>query len=223
METTTNLYYVIAAGFIVYFIISFAYKILRIRNIEEALLTSRGLLLINLKHTIGIVVFGLLFFLIAPEFRYLITTFQQPEWYVVILSIVVLVLSALLAYKSVQKKIKEKSERSAYSFYQVWNYFSIRIIFLFSYEFFFRGVIFFSLLQFFDLYISIFITTILYVGIHSFDSKAEILGAIPFGILLCFFSYATSSIWIAFIIHMTLSGVYEFNMFKHLTLKKTKS
>ena len=223
METTINFNFVIAAGFIVYFIISFAYKILKIRNIEEGLLTSSGLLLINLKHTLGIVLFGLLFFFIAPEFRYLINTFKQPEWYVVILSLLVLVLSGLLAYKSVQKRIKEKTEKSAYSFHQVWNYFPIRMIFLFSYEFFFRGVIFFSLLQFFDLYISIFITTILYVLIHSFDTKAEILTAIPFGILLCFLSYATNSIWIAFIIHMTLSGVYEFNMFKHLTLKTTKS
>jgi membrane protease YdiL (CAAX protease family) len=223
METATNVYYVIAAGFIVYFFISYAYKILKIRNIEEALLTSRGLLLINLKHTIGIVLFGLTFYLIAPEFRFLINTFQQPEWNVVILSLVVLVLSALLAYISVQKKIKEKTERSAHSFHQVWNYFPIRMLFLFSYEFFFRGVIFFSLLQFFDLYMSILITTILYLLIHSFDSKAEILGAIPFGILLCFFSYATNSIWIAFVIHMTLSGVYEFIMFKHLTLKTAKS
>ena len=68
METTTNEYYVIAVGFLIYFIISYAYKILKVRNIEEALLTSRGLLLINLKHTIGIVVFGLLFFLIALDF-----------------------------------------------------------------------------------------------------------------------------------------------------------
>ncbi len=223
METTTNGYYVIAVGFLIYFIISYAYKILKVRNIEEALLTSRGLLLINLKHTIGIVVFGLLFFLIAPDLRYLITTFQQPEWYIVVLSTAVLVLSALLAYRSVQKKIKEKTERSDYTFDQARIYFPIRIVFLFFYEFFFRGVIFFSLLQIFDLYISILITTILYVLIHSFDSKTEILGALPFGILLCFFSYTTNSIWIAFIIHMTLSGVYEFNMFSHLTLKKSKS
>jgi len=223
METITNLNIVIATVFIVYFIVSYAYKIFNIRNIEEALLISPGLLLINLKHILGIVVFGLLFFLIAPEFRFLITTFQLPEWYVIILSIVVLSISALLAYRSVQKKIKDKTERSAINFIQVWKYFPIRILFLFSYEFFFRGVIFFSLLQFFDLYISIFITTILYVLIHSFDSKAEILGAIPFGILLCILSYYTNSIWIAFIIHMSLSVVYELNMFKYLTIKTTKS
>ncbi|MBT8393931.1 MAG: hypothetical protein KJN66_03680, partial [Bacteroidia bacterium] len=183
METTPNINFVIAVSFIVYFTISYAYKVLKIRNIEEALQTSRGLLLINLKHIIGILIFGLLFLFIAPEFRYLITTFQEPEWYVVILSLVVLVLSALLAYKSVKKRIKEKTESSAIRFHHIWNYFPIRILFLFSYEFFFRGVIFFSLLQFFDIYMSIFITTILYVLIHSFDSKAEILGAVPFGII----------------------------------------
>ena len=72
METATNLYYVIAAGFIVYFIISYAYKVLIIRNVEEALQTSLGLLLINLKHVIGSILFGLLFIFIAPEYRYLI-------------------------------------------------------------------------------------------------------------------------------------------------------
>jgi len=63
----------------------------------------------------------------------------------------------------------------------------------------------------------------LYVLIHIFDSKAEILGAIPFGIVLCLFSYFTNNIWAAFIIHSTLSGVYEVSMFNHLTLKTHKS
>jgi membrane protease YdiL (CAAX protease family) len=222
METATVLNYIMVMSFVVYFIISLIFKTMNTRNIEEALHSRSGLLLLDLRHIIGIIIFGLLFYLIAPEFRYLISPFQQPGGPVLTLGVFVLALSAILAYRSAIKKIKEKDDRAAISQNLTWVYFPIRIVFLFSYEFFFRGLVFFSLLQHFDLYISILVTTILYVVIHSFDSKAEILGAIPFGILLCILTYFTNSIWMAFIIHTTLSGVYEFIIYKNLTIKSKK-
>lgn len=223
METTTHINYIIAIVFLVYFLLSFAFKLLNIRNIEEALFIKRGILLLNLKHSIGIVLFGVLSYMIAPEFRYLISVFDQSDWQIIMLGIVALVLSAILAFNSARRNSKKRTERPSVTYIQAWNYFPIRILFLFAYEFFFRGVIFFSLLQCFDLYTSILITTILYVLIHSFDSRAEILGAIPFGIVLCFLTYFTNSIWIAFSIHMTLSVVYELNIFKLLTSKTAES
>ena len=54
MEYATQEYYLIAASFIGYFIISYVYKILKIQNIEAALKTKGGLLLINFKHILGI-------------------------------------------------------------------------------------------------------------------------------------------------------------------------
>jgi membrane protease YdiL (CAAX protease family) len=223
MKTATNVYYIIAAGFIVYFIISYAYKVLKIRNIEEALLTSKGLLFLNLKHFSGIILFGILFFLIAPEFRFLVLSFEDLNLISAVSMIPVLLLSAGLAYTSVKKRLKVLIDRSHFQFKQALGYFGIRTLFLFSYEFFFRGVIFFSCLGSFNLLTAISITTVLYVLIHSFDSRNEILGAIPFGIVLCLFSYNTNSIWPAFLIHLTLSGVYEFTMFRQLTLKPTTS
>ena len=118
---------------------------------------------------------------------------------------------------------KDKTERSQYKGSQGWIYFIIRLVFLFSYEFFFRGILLFTLIGNFNLITAIIICTSLYVIIHTFDSRAEIIGAIPFGIILCLFSYYTNSIWAAFIIHITLSGIYEVSMFKHLTLKTNKS
>jgi len=223
METASNLYYIIAAGFVVYFIISYAYKVLKIRNIEEALLTSKGLFFSNLKHITGIVLFGILFFLIAPEYRFLILSFEDFHFSNLVWIIPVLILSAALAYNAVKKRLSLLAEKSTVRISKAWSYFSIRILFLFSYEFFFRGVIFFACLEVFNLANAILITTILYVVIHSFDSRNEILGAIPFGILLCLFSYYTNSIWPAFLIHLTLSGVYEFTMFRQLTLKTSRS
>lgn len=223
MINLTQIYYLIAASFIIYFIISYAYKILKIQNVEEALLTSRGLLLINLKHILGILLFGLIFYLITPEYRFLINSFEIPNLNILLLLLGVVFISALLAFTLVKKNLKNKAEISQYSHNQGWIYFIIRIVFLISYEFFFRGVLLFYFMEINGLILAIIISTLLYVLIHIFDSKAEILGAIPFGIVLCLFSYFTNNIWAAFIIHGTLSGVYEVSMFNHLTLKTHKS
>lgn len=223
MINLTQIYYLIAASFIIYFIISYAYKILKIQNVEEALLTSRGLLLINLKHILGILLFGLIFYLITPEYRFLINSFEIPKLNILLLLLGVVFISALLAFTLVKKNLKNKAEISQYSHNQGWIFFIIRIVFLISYEFFFRGVLLFFFIENNGLILAIIISTSLYVLIHIFDSKAEILGAIPFGIVLCLFSYFTNNIWAAFIIHGTLSGVYEVSMFNHLTLKTNKS
>ena len=223
MINLTQIYYLIAASFIIYFIISYAYKILKIQNVEEALLTSRGLLLINLKHILGILLFGLIFYLITPEYRFLINSFEIPNLNILLLLLGVVFISALLAFTLVKKNLKNKAEISQYNHNQGWIYFIIRIVFLISYEFFFRGVLLFFFIENNGLILAIIISTSLYVLIHIFDTKAEILGTIPFGIFLCLFSYFTNNIWAAFIIHGTLSGVYEVSMFNHLTLKTHKS
>ena len=223
MKTAINLYYVMAASFTAYFFISYAYKLIRVRNVEEALQSKYGLYLINLKHTIGIVLFGTLYYLVAPEFKYLIGSLELSNLIVWALGVLVLLLSGSLAYNSAKKKIKSLENKSDFKFNLSLVYFPVRLIFLLSYEFFFRGIIFFSLLKDFDLYQAIVITTVLYVIIHGFDSRNEIIGAIPFGIVLCLFSYYTTSVWFAFVIHATLSVVYELSIFKHLTTKKRKS
>ena len=223
MLNTSHLYYLLATSFIVYFFISYAYRILKIRNIEEALQAKNGLLLINLKHILGIILFGFLFFLIIPECRFLIFIFEFPSLITLLLFISVVFTSAFLAHKSAKNNLKNILWKSENSINHGWLYFIIRIAFLFSYEFFFRGVLFFSLLEENDIIIAILVCTFLYVLIHAFDSRTEIIGAIPFGIILCLFSYFTNSIWPAFIIHFTLSGVYEVSIFNQLTRKTLKA
>jgi membrane protease YdiL (CAAX protease family) len=219
MKNATQIYYLITAVFIVYFLISYVFKIIKTPNVERALLTSKGLLLINLKHVLGIILFGALSYLLVPKYRFLISDIEIPNFSILLSCFIIVIVSALLALNSVKKKLIQYTDKSQYSMNQGWVYFPIRIVFLLSYEFFFRGVLFFSLLEIYGLVTAIVINTLLYVLIHIFDSKQEIVGAIPFGVILCLFSYFTSGIWIAFIIHMTLSVVYECSMFKNLTLK----
>ena len=223
MKTAINLYYLMAASFVAYFFLSYAYKLIRVRNLEEALQSKHGLHLINLKHTIGIVLFGILYYCVAPEFKYLIGPLELSNLYIWAFGVLVVILSGSLAYNSAKKKIRSLELKSAYRFNLSLVYFPIRLVFLLSYEFFFRGIIFFSLIQDLDLFQAILITTVLYVIIHGFDSRNEIIGAIPFGIVLCLFSYYTTSVWFAFVIHAALSVVYELSIFKHLTTKKRTS
>ena len=223
MENTLQLYYLISISFIVYFILSYVYKILKIQNIERALLTTKGVLLLNIKHLIGILLFGILFYQVTPDYRKLITANDFPGLNILLVLVGLIIISAMVAYHSVNKKKKTTIELSQHSSNQRWIYFSLRIVFLFAYEFFFRGVLLFSLIEINGLITAVIICTSLYVLIHAFDSRAEIIGAIPFGIILCFLSYFTNNIWAAFILHITLSGVYEISMFNHLTRKTYSS
>ena len=120
MENTMQLYYLISVSFIVYFIISYAYKILKIQNIEGALLTSKGLLLINIKHVLGVLLFGILFYLLNPEYRFLILTVEIPSLITILLFVVVVFISALLAHNSVKNPLKNRSELSKSTFKHGW-------------------------------------------------------------------------------------------------------
>lgn len=222
MVNTSHIYYLLAASFTVYFLISYIYKLLNINNVEKALKIDNGLLLMNLKHILGIVLFGIMFFLVYPDYRSLITTIEIPDRNILLFFSIIVIISAILSYFSAKKNLKNKTEISQYHMNDSWIYFTIRILFLLSYEFFFRGILFFSLLEVNDIIIAILVCTFLYVLIHAFDSRTEIIGAVPFGIILCLFSYFTNSIWPAFIIHITLSGVYEVSIFIQMTKKTLK-
>jgi len=176
----------------------------------------------NLKHILGIVLFGIMFFLVYPDYRSLITTIEIPDLNILLFFSIIVIISAILSYFSAKKNLKNKTEISQYHMNDSWIYFTIRILFLLSYEFFFRGILFFSLLEVNDIIIAILVCTFLYVLIHAFDSRTEIIGAVPFGIILCLFSYFTNSIWPAFFIHITLSGVYEVSIFIQMTKKTLK-
>lgn len=223
MEKVAQIIYLIPVCFIAYFIISYQYKILNLRNLENALLSDKGITFLNLKHTLGILLFGVIFYFVFTDFRYLLNVPEVPNSKIVPLFLITIILVVVLSFKSARKRDFNNKEIYKYGVNTGYSYFIIRFLFLLCYEFFFRGVLFFALLRLFGLEIAIIITTLLYMLIHVFDSKEEFFGALPFGIVLCLFSYYTNTIWAAFIIHIALSGVYEISMFIKLTLKTIKS
>ena len=219
MNSSNIIWILISSSFIAYFIVGMVYKKLGIHNLQSALMTNNGLRLLNLKHGLGIILFGIIFYAILPELRFLIHDLEIPNLPLLLLFLLTLFFSAYVSKVSVKNKLLTTSKVCCYDLSNAWVYFTIRFTFLLCYEFFFRGVLLFKFLEFNSLLVAIIYSTILYVLIHIFDSRNEIVGAIPFGVILCLFAYYTKSVWYVFLIHIALSAVYEISMFYYLTLK----
>ncbi|RED50153.1 CPBP family intramembrane glutamic endopeptidase [Seonamhaeicola aphaedonensis] len=218
-----NNWVLIGVVFLTYFIVSWVYKRVDVTNLEKALPVRNGIRFLNLKHGLGIVLFGILFYVIFPSYRYLICEFEIAKLEILIPFFILTFLSAGISNMTAKGNLGDKIGFSNHSFSEAMVYFTIRFIFLLCYEFFFRGVLFFMFLDHFSLFIAITLSTILYFISHLFDSKKELIRTIPFGVLLCILTYYTSSIWYAFIVHLALSATYEISIFYYKTIKTFKS
>jgi len=79
------------------------------------------------------------------------------------------------------------------------------IIYLISYEFLFRGFLLFSCVRAFDMWPAIIINILIYSFVHIPQGLKEAIGAIPFGIILCFITLLSGNIWPAVILHVVLA------------------
>jgi len=79
------------------------------------------------------------------------------------------------------------------------------IVYLFSYEFLFRGFLLFSMVAESERWNSIVINVVLYSLVHVPKGWKEAVGAIPLGILLCVVCLHAGNIWPAFIAHCCLA------------------
>lgn len=84
------------------------------------------------------------------------------------------------------------------------SFLSIRILFLLVYEFFFRGALFFMMVEDFGLIAAIIVNIILYVLVHWFN-KEERYGSVIMGGILCSVTLYYHSVWPALIIHLSLA------------------
>ncbi|MBT8258542.1 MAG: CPBP family intramembrane metalloprotease [Flavobacteriaceae bacterium] len=223
MRTIIIEYGLLMISFGLYFIISYLSKFSKLRNLKEALENPGRIRLLNFKHLTGIVLLGLLPLAYYSDYYSLFVSFTELTSIVMSSFIAISVIVCILAIKSasqvrLQPKFQFKTEK-----FWISNYFINRILFLISYEFFFRGIILYFFLNRFGLWPAIALTTALYVIIHAFDTKEEIIGAIPFGIVLCLYSYH-GSIWMAIGLHLILSLTYELIIYRRFTeIKEIKT
>jgi len=77
--------------------------------------------------------------------------------------------------------------------------------YLLAYEFLFRGFFFFSSLRILGLWPAILVNTGIYSLVHIPKGSRETLGAIPLGVVLCYLTYKTGGIWMAFMVHLIMA------------------
>lgn len=79
MNTSVITWMLIVVSFTIYLVVSMVYKRLGINNLEKALMTTNGLGLLSLKHLLGILLFGIVFYLFLPGLRYLVEYIEIPR------------------------------------------------------------------------------------------------------------------------------------------------
>lgn len=77
--------------------------------------------------------------------------------------------------------------------------------YLLSYEFLFRGFLLFSAMSLLGLWPAIILNTAIYSLVHLPKGVKETIGAIPLGIILCYLTASTGSIWIAVATHIVMA------------------
>ncbi len=84
------------------------------------------------------------------------------------------------------------------------------LIYLFAYEAFFRGLLLFSFYYTFGATTAIIVNIILYLLAHLPKGTKEMIGSVPFGLILCIITLNTGSFMAAFLIHGIMAISYDF-------------
>lgn len=87
--------------------------------------------------------------------------------------------------------------------------------YLFGYEILFRGILLFPLVIEIGVWPAIAINVALYSSTHIPKGLDETIGAIPLGIVLSLLTLHTGTIWIAFLVHVTMAWTNSFTALKH--------
>ena len=89
------------------------------------------------------------------------------------------------------------------------------IAYLTGYEILFRGVMLFPLVDAIGVWPTIAINTAMYSATHVPKGMDEAIGAIPLGIVLCFITLMTGTLWVAIVAHILMALANSFSSVYH--------
>jgi membrane protease YdiL (CAAX protease family) len=88
-------------------------------------------------------------------------------------------------------------------------------LYLFGYEFLFRGVLLIPLINPIGVWPAIAVNIALYSATHIPKGLDETVGAIPLGLVLCILTLMSGTIWIAFFVHVAMAWTNTFTALKY--------
>jgi len=144
---------------------------------------------------------------------------KWPSLIVILALVILLVVSPRLVEKEYRSSAAGgfASAIPASSF--LLTYFVTRGIFIVSYEIWFRGFLLNDSIARFGIPISLLLNVALYTLLHIVNGRKEVVGCVPFGLLLCFLCIWQGAAWPAAAIHLTLTLSYEIIMTNRLMTK----
>lgn len=212
MSTSFLTYLICFVAFILLLMAEFYAKARKSRTLYDILSSSHEISILNHKLICGIIITGsaaVYWFLSTGNINFL--AFKVNDW--ALLFILASTAAMFIGYASA-KKIFPANSSSAHvpSLYFTATYLLLRALFLIAYEIFFRGVLLFSILIEVGEMNAIAVNVLLYMLLHSFSNRKELIGTIPFGLLLCVMTLLYQSIWPAVIIHLCLALGHEITL-----------
>ena len=160
------------------------------------------------KLLIGIIVslFGYLFYTGEKE---MLEPWRNNGWSFLIPFLIISTL--IFGYFTAGKIITKQSNVFTFPSFRS-TYILIRIVHLILYEFFFRAVLLSACIKWMGVIPAVLTNLLLYSVIHWHSSRNEIIGTIPFGLLLCILTISFNSIWPAIIMHLALAMGHELRL-----------
>ena len=211
----TNLL-IYSLSFILMFIITWISKVKSSNRLfdEKGIAAKSSGILIGL-HVSGILILGLLPVLILQKPLTQLISGNGITTVAGSLFCVLFVLASFTGFSAGKKIIIKEVNMQILSLRFLTQYFIVRILFLCSYELFFRGMLLFDCIKWFGNFTAIAITTLLTVLIHLFTNKKEMWACIPFGIALSSLCIVVDGVWPAILLHVILSLTYEIPPVNH--------
>lgn len=215
--TTTETILAYLTCYILLFIITW------VRHTEKSnrLFDSTGRPALNPGSLLSLHVSGILWLAIVPTIirgRSVQDLFTQieisiPGWLFMFLLIV---LAVFAGWRTSHEGAVQRQKLSIGLVNMLPAYFIVRILFLAAYEYFFRGILLMDCINWIGIIPAIAVSTVLTVLVHVFTNRKEMVGCIPFGIVLCICTIEFNAVWPAMIIHIALSLAYELPLVKQL-------
>jgi len=172
--------------------------------------TSPVLLLL---HVAGILLFGLMPLLVKHtagiHFFASNSTAGGATALSALLLVAVIFVAPRLALKEAQLHKRIAPVRQQPPFAYLAAYFLLRIAFIVAYECWFRGFLLMDSVAQFGVPVAVCINVALYTLLHTVNGKKEMLGCIPFGLLLCSLCIWMGVVWPAILLHLALTLCYE--------------
>lgn len=144
---------------------------------------------------------------------------KQSLWIVLILTIIIFI-NYLNGKKEDNLMMYPQIREKQWSFSLITISALSWILYLFAYEFLFRGILLFSSFQLFGYWPAVLINIGIYSLVHVPKGAKEAFGAIPLGLILSVLVLQAGTIWIAFFVHVALALSNEwFSIYYHPEMK----